>query len=241
MINIPTKCPSCGHTLIRVVDILYCNSPNCDAKITKKLEHFCKVMKIKGLGLNTIQSLYLYDYKDIYGLTEGAIIDMLGSKKIATKLIQEINNSKLVPLNTVLVSFSIPLIGEVASEKICQVINHITDINQETCKKAGLGPKASQNLLDWLRTEEWKDLPLNYLPDHNKTTKETVCITGKLINFKNRTEAKTFLKSKGFNVVDSVTANTDFLINEEGNNSDKVQKAKKLGIPILTIEQLLER
>ena len=66
-----------------------------------------------------------------------------------------------------------------------------------------------------------------------------VCITGKLVDFKNRTEAGEYLKSKGYIIVSGVSKNTDILIDEEGRQSSKRTKAESLNIDITTIKQLI--
>ena len=77
------------------------------------------------------------------------IVEGLQSEKLGTKLIEEIEKSKSVSLEQLLPAFSIPLIGKTAAEKLCKVINHISEVTVEICEKAGLGPKATENLLNW--------------------------------------------------------------------------------------------
>ena len=69
---------------------------------------------------------------------------------------------------------------------------------------------------------------------------KVVCITGKLNDFKNRNLAKTYLESFGFTVTTSITKKTDYLVDEEGRKSSKSTKADSLGIPILTIKDILK-
>lgn len=65
-------------------------------------------------------------------------------------------------------------------------------------------------------------------------------ITGSLRHFENRNELKTLLEAKGAKVTDSVSQKTTYLINNDlQSNSSKNQKAKKLNVPILDEEQLL--
>ena len=64
-IIIPTHCPACNSELDTVKDQLFCRNPNCPAQSSKKVEHFAKTLKIKGLGAVTIEKLDLQDYHDI--------------------------------------------------------------------------------------------------------------------------------------------------------------------------------
>lgn len=244
-IEIPEFCPSCDSELEEVNEQLFCRNPDCQAQFISAITHFCKVLKIKGLGEKTIEKLNISSIADIYHFSQETLEVVLGSK-IGAKIAFEIEKSKSSDLVTLLQAFNIPSIGEVASKKICGVVSHISEITEETCKKAGLGQVSTTKLLNWLSVnlEEVLTLPFSFkttMPKGTKSLGVTVCITGKLDNYKNREEASTFLTSKGFTVVDSVGVRTNVLIDEEGRKSSKIDKAQSLNIPILTIQQLLER
>ena len=93
-IEIPEVCPSCGTSVELVNDQLFCNNTSCPAKNSKIVEGFAKTLRIKGLGPKTIEKLDLEYIEDIYMLTEERIKTRLGSEKIASKLINEIELSK---------------------------------------------------------------------------------------------------------------------------------------------------
>ena len=133
-IEIPKNCPCCDSLLELVKDQLFCRNNSCSAKVNKQIEHFCKTLGIKGMGEKTIQKLELADISEIYYLDKDTVIKQLGSEKLACKLLQEIDSSRSAELNKVLVSFSIPLLGNTASEKICSQVNHISEINYELAK-----------------------------------------------------------------------------------------------------------
>ena len=242
----PTKCPSCGSQLELVKDQLFCRNPDCGAKSSKKLEHFAKTLKIKGLGPKTIEKLPLTSIPDIYSMSKKEIVDEIG-EKLGDKLFNQIELSKSVDLTVLLPAFSISLIGSSASKKLTKQISSIRDITHEKCLEAGLGPKSCTNLLEWYDNEFCDNL--EYLPfsfeaeiqvETTKSIGKVVCITGKLNDFKNRNLAKTYLESFGFTVTTSVTKKTDYLVDEEGRVSSKSTKAEGLGIPILTIKDILK-
>jgi DNA ligase (NAD+) len=238
-IEIPTHCPCCNYKLELVNDQLFCRNQACDAQLLKRVEHFCKTMGIKGMGTKTIEKLELADITELYYLDIDQITDQLGSNKIAEKLIAELDRSRSAPLQQVLASMSIPLVGNTASTKICSVVNHIDEINLETCKQAGLGDKVTQNLLAWLEIDfpEMREfLPFSFrseMPVVN-TSGKTVCITGKLSSYKTKAEAYKHLTDSGFRISESVTKTTDYLVDEEGKSSTKRKKAEELGIKIIT-------
>ena len=238
-IEIPTHCPCCNYKLELVKDQLFCRNQACDAQVLKRVEHFCKVLGIKGMGVKTIEKLNLADISEIYYLDKDEAAELLGSEKVAEKLLEEIDKSREATLSQILASFSIPLIGSTASQKLCMVVSHIDEIDFETCKQAGLGDKATNNLINWLETEfcEMRQfLPFSFSNNIPKvqTDKQTVCITGKLSSFKTKAEAYKYLTDCGYTVTESVTKATDYLVDEEDKNSSKRKKADQLGIKIIT-------
>jgi DNA ligase (NAD+) len=239
-IEIPTHCPCCNSKLELIKDQLFCRNKACGAQILKKIEHFCKALGIKGMGSKTLEKLDLSDITELYQLNKDKVASTLGSTKIAQKLLQEINDSKQASLNQVLISFSIPLFGNTASQKLCSVVNHIDEINYETCKQAGLGDKVTNNLLTWLETEFYKirkTLPFTYYVEQTVKTNNiinNICITGKLSSFKTKTQAYQILQQFGYTIVESVTKTTNYLVDEENKSSTKRKKAEQLGIKIIT-------
>ena len=163
----PTFCPSCEGLLEWEKELLYCRNPDCESQVAKKIENFAKVLKIKGLGKATIEKLELRSINEVYDLTLEEVKEVIG-EKLAIKLIDEITKTAYsVSLDNLLPAFSIPLIGKTASNKLCLVVDCIFDISQETCKEAGLGPKATESLLDWYNSTFMDDLC--NLPFHFKS------------------------------------------------------------------------
>jgi NAD-dependent DNA ligase len=237
-INIPTLCPACSSTLVWVNDQIFCKNTACDARLNKQVEHFAKTLSIKGLGKVTIEKLNLADLTELFYLDKDELAGIIG-EKLAIKLLDEIERAKSASLDVVLASFGIPLVGITASKKIATVVTSIDEINEETCKIAGLGAKVTENLLNWVRTEyqELKEfLPFTF--DGNIQVKDTnakrVCITGKLKSYKKKSDAEGALSAAGFILVDSVTKTIDYLIDEEGKGSTKRNKAVAYGITIIT-------
>jgi DNA ligase (NAD+) len=236
----PSRCPSCGSSLVWRTDMLYCESVSCPAKNAKALEHWAKALKIKGLGPATIEKLYIDTVEELYDLDFHFIQEALGSEKLAKKLIDEITASTGAPLEELLPAFGIPLIGKTASNKICKVIETIEDIDAETCRTAGLGPIATKNLLEWwnLFSERYHNLPFTYKVGSRTSrvniTTGVVCISGKLTSFKNKAEATEVLSKLGYTVKDTLTKDVTILVNESGIESAKTKKAVDNGTTIVT-------
>lgn len=239
-ITIPTNCPCCDYPLEWANDQLFCKNSSCSAQLGKKLEHFSKTLGIKGLGAKTIEKLELADITELYYLEESDIASALGSERLAEKLVDEINRSRSASLAQVLASFSIPLIGQTASQKISKVVKHIDEITPEKCSEAGLGEKATENLVTWLNTEfpEMREfLPFSFQSDNQTSTHDanskTVCITGKLQSFKTKQEAYRLLEAAGFKITETVTKTLDYLVDESNRSSSKRKRAEELNIKII--------
>lgn len=233
----PTNCPCCNGTLTKVNDQLFCRNISCEAQLSAKLIHFCKVLGIKGMGPKTLEKLELSSIAEIFYLELPDLEPELGTK-VASKLLEEISRAKNQNLATVLESFSIPLIGGVASKKIAANVASIDAITESVCKTAGLGEKATANLLDWLQNEyqELKEfLPFNFAETKQlPVSGKTVCITGKLSSYKKKADAEQILLDNGFILVDSVTKTLNYLVDEGDGTSAKRKKAEQYGITIIT-------
>lgn len=242
----PTNCPSCDSSLVWVKDQLYCQNADCDAKSFKQIEHFAKTLKIKGLGPAAIEKLEIQNIADMYDLDVDYMSVMLNSERLASKLFDEIQRSKTEPLNTVLPAFGISLVGKTATDKLSKVASSIFDLDKATCSQAGIGPKATENLLKWIENkfDDYSHLPFSW--EFSNETRSSgdagvVCITGKLKSYPTKAAAKAVLEGLGYQVKDSITKDVTILVNESGVETAKTIKAAKDGVRVVTnIQDLME-
>lgn len=247
MLKIINKCPSCGSDLTRIKDQLYCIAKTlCPAQNSKRVEHYCKVLSIKGLGPRTVERLGWSDITDIYFTPHGELVRVLGQAlgEKANKEIQDATNR--ATLADTLEAFSIPLIGGGKAGKVAELVSDINQIEFRLDElESAIGPKALANLLEWYM--EVYPQYVDVLPDSmwkassKSGATEVVCITGKLINYTNRREAASVLEQKGYKVTSGVTKATDFLVNEFGEVSAKSKQAQQYGIPQVKMEDLIRR
>ena len=238
-IKIPTNCPSCHSSLVLVNDLLYCRNIDCGSMSRKRVEHFATTLKIKGLGPAAIEKLQLSSPLDIYSLSLTDISEGLNSEKLAAKLFDEIEQSKSRQLNDVLPALGIPLIGKTATDKLSKVCTDIDSITERTCSDAGLGPKATESLINWLNDNDWylflpHDLSFGSTKTISQANKGVVCITGKLNSFKTKAEAQVELERLGYTVKSSITKDVTILVNESGKETTKTQKARESGVIVIT-------
>jgi NAD-dependent DNA ligase len=233
----PTECPSCKENLILDNMQLFCHNKLCPDQGIKEVLHFAKTLKIKGLGEATAFKLGLSSIKDIYSIADKAKLEaLLGSKKVAEKLYNEILKSLDSSIAELIPAFGIPLIGKTAANIVSQL--DLKSITINDCIKAGLGPKASENLVDWVLNEmpKYDGIPFNFSPESKKEvpTKGVVCITGKLNSFPNKDDAEKALLASGYKVSSTVTKSVTILVNESGLESSKTKNALEKGIKIIT-------
>lgn len=253
-IEIPTQCPSCGSKLDLVNGQLFCrNKSNCPAQSSKLIENFCTKMKLKGFGPKTIEKLELTKISELFYLTEEDLVGAVGSK-VAAKLISELNTKVRgdIDFGSVLGSLGIPLIGEVAAKKLSQNCTSFHDVKADG--------KAGENYKTWLNSPQGKDvieLPWKFSTGIRGAKADiiitddlvaqpngiTVCITGSLQDFANRTDATNYLESLRYTVKKSVTKDVKYLIceDESKRSSSSYKKAETNGIEILSIKELLEK
>ncbi|QYC51526.1 putative NAD-dependent DNA ligase, subunit B [Erwinia phage KEY] len=245
-INIPSNCPSCGSKLELLNAQLFCrNTELCPAQNSKIIENFCSKMKLKGFGPSTIEKLQIIGIGEMLYLTLADIQEVMG-EKMAAKLYAELE-AKLhqnIDFGQFLGSLSIPLIGEVAARKIAQKYNSLSEAQADG--------KAGENLKAWKNSPIGKEVmaaqwnfsrarETSVNPDAENLN-IAVCITGSLVDFKNRSDASSYLESLGLTVKKSVTKDVKYLIleDESKRSSSSTLKAISNGVEIVTINQLKE-
>lgn len=264
--SMPTKCPVCATQVIRVKAITICPNQQCPARVSESIKHFAsrRAMDIRGLGDQLIETLIenglIKSIADIYRLNQHREllenIEGLGEKSVG-KVLAAIEESKLQTAPRLLFALGIDHIGETVAEKLlsaCPSISFLfSDEGLKACESvSGIGPeilaslaRASHNEQLQRDLRELKSFGLSGLLEvnpltQNSTRSQVLCdlvfvITGTLD--RPRDEIRDYLKSHGAAVTDSVSKKTSFVIAGEAAGS-KLDKAQKLGVPILGLEDL---
>lgn len=238
-IEIPSNCPICNSELSLVNEQLFCRNSNCSAQTLKNILHFVKTMKIMGLGEKTLEKLTVESISDLYTWDLQYYINIVGDK-IGTKIFNEIEKSKSTSISKFINSMGIALIGKTASDKIQSVIKSIDEITVDKCKEAGLGAKATENLVNWVANDfyKYKDLPFNFETTEPVQSGKTVCISGKVPGY-TKASIKELLLDYNIHVKDNVSKDIDYLISEE-TGTTKVKKAESYNIPVVTLNNFME-
>jgi DNA ligase (NAD+) len=199
----------------------------------KSVEYFVKQLGIKGLGPAWIEKLNLNHPSELF--EDHVEWEHMG--KNGEKVLQELSRPK--PYDLVLGSLGIPGVGKSTARTI---VNHIPsfdrlrEIQYEPIR--GIGPKTVESILAWLDVnEDWvRKLPYDLSTSSviNSATSEderiVVVVSGKIDMTKQ--DFADHLAEHGVIVKDSVTKTTDYLISS-GEETSKVEKARKYGIPII--------
>lgn len=269
-IVIPSVCPICGgKTEIKQDNdskVLVCTNDNCKGKLLGKLTHFVSknAINVDGLSEATLEKFielgWLNDFEDIFTLkdhfTEMVKLDGFGEKSVK-KLLDSIEKSKNTTLDRFIYSLSIPLIGRTASKTITKFFEGDFEVFY----------KAFTNPFDWTVLDDFGETMnesiVHYAVDNyiligdlakyfnfekpqtvttsNSLSGKTFCITGSLNHFANRDEAKEKIESLGGKVSGSVSAKTNYLVNNDVNStSGKNKKALELGIEIISEDELIK-
>lgn len=269
--EIPAVCPICGKpTKIEMTigtKILVCSNPNCEGKFINHLDHFCgkKGLDIKGLSKATLEKLvnwgWISNLEDIFKLNQhrNEWIKKAGfGVKSVDNILNAIEDARNCELNAFISSLSIPLIGETASKELIKIFptweQFISAVENKYnfCSIPNFGIEMNNAIINFDYTEA-KNIRNNYLRiftviipveemEKSDLTGLNFVITGKVEHFKNRDNLKRYIEERGGKVVGSISSKTSYLINNDiESTSSKNLTAKKLGIPILSEENFLEK
>lgn len=267
-IIVPSVCPVCGwYTQIKQDNdskVLVCTNDNCKGKLLGKLTHFVSknAMNIDGLSEATLEKFielgWLNNYEDIYKLKNHADemvkLDGFGEKSVK-KLLNSIEKSKSTTLDRFIYALSIPLIGRSASKTIAKhwsydVNNFLLDFknNYNYAVLDDFGNSMSNSMNEYahkhgddvINLSAWVEFICPEESNVNSLNGKVFVITGSLSHFANRDDAKAKIEACGGKVSGSVSAKTSYLVNNDvESTTGKNKKAKELGVPIISEEELI--
>ena len=262
----PSKCPICGDRL-KLIDnggVITLNCPNeeCDGKLLNKLDHFCgkKGLDIKGISKATLEKLMTWGWvnsiEDIFNLQEHKTVwtntEGFGEKSV-DKIFAAIDAAKQTDLASFISSLGIPLIGKAVAKDLAKVFDTYEDFREavaagyEFWQLPNFGEAKHNAIINFDYTSA--DKVRTYLSITNSTNEEKIqalaglvfVCTGKLTHHKNRAELKDLIERHGGKLTDSISAKTNYLINNDiTSSSSKNKTAKIMGIPIITEQQFLD-
>ena len=213
---------------------------------------------------------WVKEYADLYRLKDHAMeiaaMDGFGEKS-ARNLLRSIEKARDVEARRFLYALSIPLCGQDVCKRLLGAypLREIIDIASGKSDKivpggdtpfaliAGIGPEKSNRIVEWFHDEENLMMVEKLLgqvrvsqesnePSGEKCKGLTFVVTGDVTRYKNRNELKAYIEGQGGKVTGSVSKSTNYLINNDvASISTKNQKARQLGIPIISESEFIER
>ena len=262
----PASCPICGYsTKIKKendVEVLFCDNEQCEGKLLNRVEHFFskKGLNAKGLSKATIEKLI--DWGWVNGIKDVFILDAYAEdwkkkagfgEKSVNNIITSIRESSNTDLESVISAAGIPLIGRTVARQIASIFNTYEDFreaigNFDFSEIDGFGYEMNKSLKNY-NYDELDYIVKNFLTINNKIEERkeqkleglTFCVTGKIKQWKNRDELSSFITSLGGKIVGSVSANMNYLINNDINStSSKNLRAKELGKQIIDEQTFMD-
>lgn len=268
-LTIPDRCPVC-HECSELVnengsEFLFCTNHECYAKKIKLFTHFVSrdALNIDGLSEATLEKFvnqgWLHDLCDIFELENHRekieTMEGFGEKSYAN-LKEAIEKAKNVSLERVVYSLGIKGFGLSMAKLVCKKypvkLSHMNQLTiEELISIDGIGEKLAESFVTYFSMEKNMQLVekleqiLNIsMPEANESSRldgMTFVITGSLVHFSNRNECKEKIEAAGGKVSGSVSKNTNYLVNNDiHSTSSKNKKAKELGVPIITEEELMD-
>ena len=259
-IEIPEKCPVCGTKVVRTEgEVDYrCVNANCPAKLLGTILHFASrgVMNIDGMGEALVTQLtesgLVKNVADIYKLTKK---DLLGLERFADKsaqnIIDEIENSKKLPLERVIYGLGIRMVGARTAQFLAEHFGSMDALERATVEELQnvneVGPRIAESIVEFFSIAANRKL-VNRLREAGLTltgkkkergTKlagKTFVLTGTLPTL-TRDAAKKMIEDAGGKVTGSVSKKTDYVI-AGADAGSKLDKAKELGVAVIGEEEM---
>ncbi len=258
--HMPETCPECGTKVVRTEgEVDYrCVNANCPAKLRETILHFASrgVMNIDGMGDALVNQLtergLVKNVADIYKLTKDDLLSLerMGDKS-AQNILDEIENSKRLPLERVIYGLGIRMVGERTAQFLAEHfgsmealesagIEELQDVNE-------VGPRIAESIVEFFSIaanrkllERLREARLKLTGQKKKRgTKlagKTFVLTGTLEHF-TRDEAKKMIEDAGGKVTGSVSKKTDYVV-AGADAGSKLDKAKELGVTVINEKEM---
>ncbi len=259
-------CPECGTPLVRYEGeaAYYCpNDTGCPPQIKGKIEHFIsrKAMNIESLGPETVDELYrrklVNNITDIYDLKMSDINVFGNREKTAQNILNGIAASKAVPFERVLFALGIRFVGETSARLLARHFKTMDAVAaaslQELTDIDGVGVTIAKSVMTYFHdagnkeiVERLKASGLQMQISEDQIGRMTDRLAGKNIVISgvfskhSRDEYKGIIEQNGGKNVGSISGKTSFILAGENMGPAKLQKAEKLGIPIVDEDAFLK-
>lgn len=259
-------CPVCGTPLTHIEGEAAWVCPNkygCKPQITGRIEHFVArhAMNIDGIGEEVAVQLHesglVHNIADIYSLTGNDLMRLEHfQRKASDRILSGIRKSLEVPFERVLFAIGIPYVGETTAKVLARnvhTIDRLMAMNaEELASIPEIGPKIAESIVGYFAAEGNREiierlreagvqLCLSEAELANRTDKlagKKIVISGVFAKH-SREEYKAMIEQNGGKNVSSISSATSYVFAGENMGPAKLEKARKLGIPIIGEDEFL--
>ncbi|MFZ6035729.1 MAG: NAD-dependent DNA ligase LigA [Patescibacteria group bacterium] len=255
--RMPKRCPVCDSPVQQQDGEVayYCSNPRCYALQHEQLRHFVSkaAFDIDGLGPKILEQLVAADLvkspADLFDLTKEDVAPLERfADKSAENLIQAIKAaSKNISLHRYIYALGIRHVGEETARVLADEYKSLGELmnasEAQLQKLPDVGNVVAKSVFEYFRDpinkELMKKLEKRVTWVHRSGPKimtgalagKRVVVTG-TFDFAGREEIKEKLRAAGAKVLSSVSSKTDYVFAGDDPGSEKITKAKELGIPL---------
>lgn len=262
-----SHCPACGTPLVRVEGEAAWVCPNrygCPPQQIGRIEHFVgrRMMDIDGIGEEMSRELfergYIRNIADLYSLKADDIISIPGSgPRTAQRILDGVEASKKVGFDRVVYALSIPQVGETVSKHLARAVGDIDRLmsmsEAELTAINDIGPGIAASVTDYFShavnreiIERLREAGVTMAMKRDDSVERSTRLEGKSIvvsgvfSLHSRDEYKEMIENNGGKNVGSVSKKTSFILAGENMGPSKLEKAQKLGVPVVSEQEFLD-
>lgn len=265
-VTFATKCPVCGAQLVRSDGEAgyYCpNSGECPPQIKGRIEHFVSrdAMNIESIGPETVELLFssglIKNIADLYTLEANdlLLLPRMGTRS-AENIVKNVQESLNVPFERVIFALGIRYVGATVAKRLARTFLTIENLMNATMESLvatdEIGERIAGSVIDFFANESNRELVerlraagLKFTLDKETTEGMTEKLKGKSIVISgvfekhSRDEYKEMIERNGGKNVGSVSKATSFILAGANMGPSKLEKAQKLGIPLVSEDEFL--
>lgn len=259
-------CPECGTPLVRYEGEAahYCpNDTGCPPQIKGRIEHFIarRAMNIDSLGPETVDEYYrrglIHNIADLYKIQVQDINGTGNRERSAQKIVNGIEASKKVPFERVVFALGIRFVGETSARLLARRFKTMDALQAATMQQLmdidGVGEVIAKSVITYFANPVNQEivarlrsygLQMQLSEEQIEGTSDrlsgkSIVISG-VFTKHSRDEYKALIEKNGGKNVGSISGKTSFILAGDNMGSSKLQKAEKLGVPLVDEATFLE-
>ena len=259
-------CPECGTPLVRYEGEAahYCpNDTGCPPQIKGRIEHFIarRAMNIDSLGPETVDEYYrrglIHNIADLYKIQVQDINGTGNRERSAQKIVNGIAASKNVPFERVVFALGIRFVGETSARLLARRFKTMDSLQAATMQQLmdidGVGEVIAKSVITYFANPVNQEivarlrsygLQMQLSEEQIEGTSDrlsgkSIVISG-VFTKHSRDEYKALIEKNGGKNVGSISGKTSFILAGDNMGPSKLQKAEKLGVPLVDEATFLE-